>query len=192
MTDQHPPSPASNAPESMTAALGGIFAALLGAEAEEGASAVAPVLAAPGAKRAVEALECHNPGHFHLFWAYPFEKLTRGMLQAHGIPPFGDQAQIFLEYSFYERHFSNIYSTFEGGACSVDKGRWAMSALLTHFKTGNPIEVVRTERAFWLPRRVLNTHESVLGFFKALSGLLYGNPKPYLEALQQLAQTPEA
>lgn len=179
-------------PDSITTALGDIFASLLRAEDAEGAAAVAPLMATSGAKRALEALESGNPEHFHLFWSYPIEKLSRALLQTHGIPPRGDQAQVFLEYSFYERHFTNAYATFEGGACSADKGRWAMRAILRHLKTGAAIEVVHTDRTYWLPHRVLNSQESILGFFKALTGLLYGNPTPYLEALRALTESKPA
>lgn len=175
-------------PAQLTEALNGMFDHFLRSEAQASQEAATAVLQSPQGIQAVEAVTGGRPEHFHLLWLYPLEKVSRGVL-AHAGVPFGSQASdLFLHYSFFESHFKYVYDTFEGGACCADKSRWVLRALLRHFQSGSPIAVPTEENAFWAPKKVLNTQESILGYFHALRQLHAGRPDSYLKALAQIAE----
>lgn len=189
MSNESASAPTAVTPDNLTATLEGMLAALLNTEGAEGRAQAELVKANPLAQQALGAVLQMRPEHFHLFWEYPHTKLTRGLLAAAGIKPFSPLADLFSNYSFYENHFKHVYESQEGGACCADKSRWAMRSLAVHLADGRPIPCERTESSYWIPGKVLNTHESILEFFNALKQLRYGNPELYLRALLAARQT---
>jgi len=177
------PSESPVSAETLTETLGGLFAALLSAEGEEGAAMAEVVKSDPNTQRALEAVLDLKPEHFHLFWEYPHSKRTRGLLAVAGLKPFSPVAELFSGYTFYENHFKYVYTTFEGNACCADKSRWALRALARHLATGLPIPDEQGEHSYWRPRTVLTTHDAIVAFFDALRQLRYGRPDGYLKAM---------
>lgn len=164
-----------------------IFAALLTQEDASQSQAIRLLKESGTADRALEALTARKPEHFHLFLNYPLSRLQRALL-ADRMPAYGPAMFLFEEYAFVSRHLREVFTMFEGMACCADKTRWATGALARHLLDGEPI-VVNLQQPFTyhLPKKVLNTQESLLNFFHALRRLHAGNPDLYLKELSLLS-----
>lgn len=138
------------------------------------------------------ALATRNPEHFRLHASYPLERVIQTLLKQ-GLGDNTSAVFLFGQYRFVEGHFKELYTQLEGSACCADKSRWATRALARHFLDGKPIVAdFSQEYTFHLPKRVLNTQESILAFFDALRSLYAGRPQKYLTVLDSLYKTAAA
>lgn len=127
-----------------------------------------------------------NIDQFYFALQYPVENLVRGILEAE--MPSNDDAQFLMMNSqFVEGHLKNLIKKYEGWSCSADKSGTMMRALLKFFLTGEHIVFdFSHEPTYHLPVKVLNTHESLVEFYRGLKYLHYGQPEHYLKALSKL------
>lgn len=127
-----------------------------------------------------------TPEQFFYAVTYPWEKFTRGCL---AINLDNDDAEfLYAHFDFINAHLSRLFVDFEGSGCSVDKSSHIINQLAKHSATGDLIEFDYTdEKAYWLPRKILRNHDSVLAFYNSLHCLYQGNPSPYLKELRSIA-----
>ena len=83
---------------------------------------------------------------------------------------------------FYEGHIVALIKQVEGNACSYDKSSFIIESLIRFYEKGTEINLdPNAEYKFMYPREVLTTHSSIVDFMEALTGLFYGDIKPYME-----------
>lgn len=96
---------------------------------------------------------------------------------------------LFLNFDFFDAHFTQVFERFEGMACSCDKSRTCLSLITKYLVSNEPIKFnYEGEYTFHLPEFVLTTHEQVMFYFDALASLVYGKFDGYLTALQRLSE----
>ena len=118
---------------------------------------------------------------------YSFDKFVNGQLSAE-VSDNDSVKFIYKNYRFIENHFSYFIKKHEGAACSIDKTRTIIRALLAFFKDGKEIAFdYDQEYTFHLPKHIFKTHDRIVGFFDGIVGLYHGNPKKYLVAMLILA-----
>lgn len=140
----------------------------------------------PMVQGAVEALRERKIDEFFYALQYPFENMVRGLLETE--LPDKPAAQFLMMHSqFVEGHLEALIKKYEGWPCCADKSQTMMGYLLRFFLTDEPIVFDFTqEYTFHLPKKVLNTHESLVEFFTGLRHLYYGDPEHYLKALAKV------
>lgn len=163
-----------------------VLEALLKGGELEGQALYAQVYDEGIVQKAREAAQEGNPEGFFFAMVYPLQKLVNAV--AEGEFPRNQNAQFLMANShFIENHLDRLFSKFEGGACSHDKTKTVMKALLSFFITEKRIEFnYEGEYTFHLPKLVLKDHDSILAFFNGLHYLHYGNPDHYLVAMQEI------
>lgn len=152
----------------------------------EGQALYAQIYDEPMIKEARAAAEAHNPEGFFFSLCYPLEKIVDAVVSAEF--PHNQNAQFLMANTrFIENHLDKIFSRFEGSACSHDKTRTVIKAVLRFFITQKPIEFdYAQEYTFHLPKKVLKDHDSIISFITGLHYLHYGNPDRYLVAMKEL------
>jgi len=188
MTAQSSPPPFE---ENLPAVLAKVVSGLAAASARQGAELLGhcdPAALAP----ALEALQEADPERFFFNWTYPRELTTQALLTQ----VLGDSAEVRFLYEHHQfvlNHLAHVYSTYEGGPCSVDKAHWAVAALLGHYLHNAAIAPDYTQQyTYHLPRKVLCTQPALLGFFAGLQGLQFGNPTVFLQQMDLVARTARA
>jgi hypothetical protein len=145
----------------------------------------------PALVTARNAAKSGNFGAFYHAVQYPVNNLLEGLLREE-LRDCHEVRFLFMQYRFLENHFKQVFVTYEGNGCSTDKARTLMRALLKFFSTGEEVHFnYSQEHTFHLPKRVLTTHASAIGFFNALVGLHFGTPTAYLQELLKLSATLE-
>lgn len=135
---------------------------------------------------ALKALDRLDPEAFGHAVTWPAEQV-RDSLLSHRMKPHSEAAFLFSYHRYLRDHLVQIYSSFEGRACSADKARWALRSLARHFVEGRPIVVdMNQEYTFHLPEKVLNTQDSLVAMFKALRRFHHGYPDLYLVEIGKL------
>jgi len=123
---------------------------------------------------------------FFYMLIYPHQKFLKGLIDCE-ISKNDSVKFIYLHHSFIEHNFVKIIQDVEGSACSADKSRTILRALCNWFIKGERIDWnYEQEYTFHLPKKVFTTHEEIVGFYKGLENLYYGNYVPYLGELKKL------
>lgn len=139
--------------------------------------------------------ECKHRMFFHALRKCDEEVVDGVVALTLGTAPEMAQARRLLNrttWQFTYSHIKQLFSDKEGMACSADKGRTCMTALLRHLVHGTPIAFDYSgEYTFHLPAAVLKTQERLLAFQRALLSLQMGNPKDYFAAYLTEARAAE-
>jgi len=123
---------------------------------------------------------------FYLAIVYPFEKFVSGLIRTE-ISNNEDVVFILKRSRFIKSHFETLIQNTEGSACCADKSRTIMNGLLDFYREGKLIVFdYEQEYTYHLPRVLFKTHESIIGFYKGLSGLYHGDPLEYLAQLLKI------
>lgn len=135
-------------------------------------------------QKARNAAQSGNPERFFFALGYQLQKVIDAVVE--GEFPQNQNAQFLMANAhFIESHLDKIFTKFEGMACSHDKTKTVMKALLRFFTTEKRIEFnYDGEYTYHLPKKVLRDHDSIIAYFTGLHHLYYGNPDRYLVAMQ--------
>jgi len=160
-----------------------LIGGLLGEIARENIDAYAAIGQSPAGKSALEAVEAGNIENFYFGFVRPFNQVVDGLL-AKALPHATRAHFLFRCSSFVESHLCNAFVRAEGRACSTDKARTVMRALLRFIVTGKPVAFDYGQQyTYHLPQRILRSHDDIVAFYDALETLYYGNPAPYVKML---------
>ncbi|KWU19103.1 hypothetical protein [Burkholderia cenocepacia] len=115
----------------------------------------------------------------------PFEQAVDGLL---GVElPEGEKAHFaFKQYRFLDNHLSKLFSTYEGVPFCCDKSETVIRAIVRFVVSGEPIDFSGIRDAYYVPQKVLTSHDEIIGFYEALQSLYHGNPSAYLKAWSAL------
>lgn len=164
-------------------AIKSVLNALFSSVAAEGKSALEQVSEVPEVINARAAAKGLSPDQFFHSLPYKLNQLVDAILEAE--LPGNDNAQFLMANSnFVSNHLDRIFQKFEGSACSHDKTKTVMRALMRFFTTGQPISFnYEQEYTFGLPKKVLKSHDSIVQYFNGLHHLYYGNSDHYMMAV---------
>lgn len=116
----------------------------------------------------------------------PIDKAINGLLMS-VLPDARDAHFLFRQSAFIERHYRGVIQKYEGSVCCADKSRNVMRALCVFLISGTEIVFDRTAQyTFNQPMRVFVEHAEIVDFFNALKRFYYGDPMPYLRALETI------
>jgi hypothetical protein len=163
----------------------GAFAAGLDAEDRLAYRAVSLQPAVIAGREALAAMDLRA---FRWALQRPFDQVLDGLL-AEAFPGSLEARYLFRRANYVERHFRSVVQVHEGLACSADKTRTILAALLAHFVERKPISFDRTgSYTFHLPTKVFVDETSILTFFVAVRSLDHGDPRAYLACLGTLGK----
>ena len=133
-----------------------------------------------------EIKEFSTPEEFHVAVLYQWDKFIRGLLKQ-ALNANKDVEFIYKNYRYIEMHLINLFQRYEGSFACADKTRTVINSLVEFYTIGNKIEFnYEGEYTYHLPRKILTTHEEIIGYFEGLRGVYYGYPQKYLEELQAI------
>ena len=160
-----------------------LIGGLLGEIERENRDAYEVIAQSPAGKSALEAVEACNIENFYFGFVRPLSQVVDGLL-AKALPHTTRAHFLFRCSSFIESHLCNVFVRAEGRACSTDKARTIMQALLRFIVTGKPVAFDYAQQyTYHLPRKILKTHDDIVAFYDALESLYYGNAAPYIKML---------
>ena len=145
----------------------------------------------PAAVQARRHVSAGDYGAFRLSVSHPFDEFADTLLD--GVCASPEARFIFKRSDFVERHFCRVIGRVEGSACSMDKTRSIVRALLAFYAHGRRIEFDGSVApSYGQPLRVFRDHDQIVSFLEGLFHLYYGAPEKYLAALRGLAlEAPE-
>lgn len=160
-----------------------LIGGLLGEIARENRDAYEVIARSPAGKSALEAVESGDIQSFYFGFVRPMTQTVDGLL-ARALPHATRAHFLFRCSSFIESHLCSAFVRTEGRACSTDKARTVMRALLRFIVTGTPVAFDYGQQyTYHLPTLILATHDDIVAFYDALESLYYGNPAPYVKML---------
>jgi hypothetical protein len=160
-----------------------VLDALFSGVAAKGKSAMEQVSEVPAVINARIAARSLSPETFYFSLPYELNQLVDAILEAE-LPGNGNAQFLMGHSSFVSNHLDSIFQKFEGSACSHDKTKTVMRALMRFFTTGEPISFnYDQEYTFGLPKKVLKSHDSIVQYINSLHHLYYGNSDHYLTAM---------
>jgi hypothetical protein len=163
-----------------------VLNALLGGVEADGQSALQQVSEVPAVIEARAAAKALSLDTFYFALPYRLNQMVDAILEAE-LPGNGNAQFLMGNSSFVSNHLDEIFTKFEGSACSHDKTRTVLRGLMRFFTTEQPISFnYEQEYTFGLPKKVLKSHDSIVEYFKGLRHLFYGNPDYYLKAMQNI------
>jgi len=97
-------------------------------------------------------------------------------------------ASFFLKHGeFVEKHFVRFIEKKEGPACSADKSRFIMRALINYYLNGDEINIdYSQEYTYHLPVSIFNTHDKIVNFALSLQKLYYGHHEEYIKEILKI------
>lgn len=105
----------------------------------------------------------------------------------HSISDNDDVVFLYCNSQFIQRHFEKVIKMKEGWACSADKSRTMINALISFFTTKKEIVFnYDGEYTYHLPSVVFKDHESILQFYKSIKNMYWGDPELYIAELTKL------
>jgi hypothetical protein len=117
---------------------------------------------------------------------YPFKQFVSGLIKTE-ISENNDVIFILQNSQYIDRHFAKLFINIEGSACSSDKSRTIVRALIHFFKNGEKINFnYEQEYTYHLPKKIFKDHDSILEHYEGLKQLYYGNPEKYLNSILKL------
>ncbi len=128
-----------------------------------------------------------SPENFHLQYLWPIEEGIDSMVTNYLSEFQSDSINfIYLHYQFLESHLTELFSTYEGGACCADKSRTIINSLVKHYKTGENINFnYEQEYTYHLPKKILKTHDDIISMYRTLRSLYYGNGLAYFKEMKK-------
>lgn|SRR5574343_110657 len=89
---------------------------------------------------------------------------------------------LYMNYQFIDLNFTRLIKDHEGMACSADKSRYIINALVKFYVTGEAINLKEeTGKEYWLPKFL--TSEQWVELFDALHSFYFGNVEKYYKFL---------
>lgn len=158
------------------------LSALMGAIDAESVALFHRIFEGQDLKDVEQALKTARPDIFDILFNYPVRRVTNGLVQAF-LGQNRDLAFLYEKADFVEMHLKRRFDHIEGMPCCADKSRTVLRALARHFadETGRPIQFnYEQEITYYLPEKILRTHDEIIAFFDALKGLYYGRFEPYV------------
>lgn len=119
---------------------------------------------------------------FYFGLIYPINNAVEGLIAKE----FSSREARFLvmNSTFVEENFKSLIVKYEGSACSADKSRTIMRALLKFYVSGKEIVFDHSqEYTYHLPKNVFTTHAEIVEFFDGLYRLYYGKSDSYMRAI---------
>lgn len=157
---------------------------MLGAFAEECREAYQSVSSHEVVAKAVAGARKGDYEQFYFGFLYPLDKVIDGLLADVTQSP---EACFLLKNSqFVESHFERLIEEREGAACSADKSRTIMRALLRFYLSGEEIRFTLGRSDYRLPKTMFTTHDDIVGYFMSLYRLYYGQPATYIRMLAKI------
>lgn len=166
-----------------------ILEALTSSSASESQALYAQIQDYSMVKQACEYARAFNPDRFHFALIYPLGQVVDAVLEGE-FPGKRDAQFLMANVRFLGHHLDRIFDEYDGElGCRHDKTLFIQRSLMRFFVNGDRIEIdYAQESTYFLPKRVLNDHDSIVEFFGALQSLFYGNPARYIKALQSIMQ----
>lgn len=134
----------------------------------------------------IEDLEKNRFEEFHEKIVGKSEDLIEGIVE-HVFSDGRENSEIsFLikQYDFVYHHLEQLFTKFEGHACSVDKTRTVLAHLLLNKARGTRVVFdYNGEWTYHLPKKIMTSHDEVIEFFDAMIHLYYGRYEKYLTML---------
>ena len=138
--------------------------------------------------RATKLVEQHDPEAFSRNFRHA-DDVIEGLLMLAGVDDRKSRF-VFREYTFLERHVTNVITQYEGLACSVDKSRTIMRSYVNSLFSGTAIVFdFEQEYTFHLPKVVLNEHLLIHNFIDGLYAFFYGSTDKYLASMMEIASS---
>lgn len=115
-----------------------------------------------------------NVETYNIHINYPHNRLMNGVLKEKGIKT---HEAIFLitKYPFVKSHIESLIRTKEDEGGCADKSRRIMKMYYHYFE--NNVPIIES----LLPKKILNTSESVLEYFQAIYSLYHGQSISYIK-----------
>jgi hypothetical protein len=127
-----------------------------------------------------------SPDDFNMLFYYPLKEIVEAAVCQHSGRILKDRESsrasfIINNYEFVENNIEKIIVKFDGSTCSADKSGCITHRLFRHFVFNEEINVVKEEKAFWIPN-FWNDEKGAewLELLEALIGLYYGDSVKYL------------
>lgn len=135
------------------------------------------------------AKSCKDFNTFHHTFVYPHTKFLKGLLKSE-VSKNDDVVFLFLNSRMIEQSFLFWIERIEGSASCADKSTTIVRRLIDFYANGTKIEWdYEQEYTFHLPKKVFTTHDGIVSFYQAIRFLsITGNPKKYLEVIQELTK----
>jgi len=123
---------------------------------------------------------------------YPWEKFISGFLKTK-LKASDEVVFIYKNSQYIDRNFAELFRKFEGLACSADKSRTIVKAILNFYTTGEKIDFdYEGEYTYHLPETIFKNHDDIILFYRGLRNLMSGNSLVYLESLKKLIDNNKA
>ena len=123
---------------------------------------------------------------------YPWEKFISGFLKTK-LKASDEVVFIYKNSQYIDRNFAELFRKFEGLACSADKSRTIVKAILNFYTTGEKINFdYDGEYTYHLPEKIFKNHDDIIMFYRGLKNLMSGNSLVYLESLKKLIDNNKA
>ncbi len=164
-----------------------VLESMLGAFVEKSREAYQSVSSNEVVAKAVAGARKGDYEQFYFSLRYPLDKVMDGLLADVTQSP---EACFLLKNSrFVEPHFQRLIEEREGAACSADKSRTIMRALLRFYMTGENIHFSFDQKfTYHLPKTVFTTQDEIVGYFMGLYRLYYGQPGMYISMLAKIGR----
>jgi hypothetical protein len=167
--------------------LNAMFSAILGQRNERGEARLAACDKDPAIVKSIEALKQYDLTRFELSYIYPAEELGEAIV-GRALSNNPKISFLVLHSSFVGSHLQNLFESLEGRAYCADKEGTVIRSLIGFFHKGTRIEFnYDQEYTYFLPRKILRDHDSILAYFDSLMDLYYGRPNRYLKQMALLA-----
>lgn len=165
-----------------------VLGALFQSFEKENETAISGFEGNPAIVEAEEYIRLGNLQGFQHSLLTPMEKLVDGLLARH--VPTNEGRFLFKNFRFVERQFRSLVEKYEGSACSADKTRAILKALVAFLTQGKVIEFnYEQEFTYHLPKTIFKTHEQIVTFYLSVRELHYGSSEAYLKALTNVIKT---
>jgi hypothetical protein len=175
-----PTTPTEPHSEDIASSLGEVLSRLLQALRDSEQAAFRLAATQPWVVDAVERAKALEVDAYHYGFSQELARLESGLLD-HVFPNQPQVQFIFSHLRFVELQFLAFIKKHEGDACSVDKARFLVDALLRHYLQGRRLSIDRNQQyTYHLPTKVFVEHNEMLDFFVAVQGLYYGRVHAYL------------
>jgi len=166
----------------MTETLSSLFGEILDSSQKEIAEKF------PELKKSLVNILDNSPEDFNLEFHYPIDGVIRSIVAKRMKKSEWDKSVsavvfIYMNYLFVEQNLLKFVTIKEGSACSADKSRWLVNALVNHFTSGKPIDMTIDEKCYWKPH--FWTSEQWIELFDNIKHLYYGGFNEYLLFLQK-------
>lgn len=130
-----------------------------------------------------------TPNEFDIAVLYPWQNFIKTYLKE--IKSFNNEViWIYMNYRYIENHFSSLFSNREGSACSVDKAKTLIGAIINYYTSGKEIYFnYNNEYTFHYPKKCLLEHCIIIEYYESIKQLLYGDFIKYMNIIKDILTT---